>query len=61
MEVDEGAARAKGWTAEHGGKTYFFCNPMCRESFAKDPASFLGKGKGAGGMGKMHGTGGSGR
>ncbi|MCG6925311.1 MAG: heavy metal translocating P-type ATPase [Acidobacteria bacterium] len=26
---------------EHEGKTYYFCNPGCREKFAADPGSFL--------------------
>jgi YHS domain-containing protein len=55
MEVDEATARAKGWVSEHGGKTYYFCNPACKASFEKAPASFLGKGKGEGAGSEGHG------
>jgi Cu+-exporting ATPase len=27
--------------AEHGGQTYFFCHPSCRDRFSADPESFL--------------------
>ncbi|MBM3940779.1 MAG: YHS domain-containing protein [SAR202 cluster bacterium] len=30
-----------GSTAEHEGKTYYFCAPGCRETFKKDPTKFL--------------------
>jgi Cu+-exporting ATPase len=39
MEVDisvPGALRA-----EYQGKTYYFCNPACKESFQKSPAKYL--------------------
>ncbi len=42
MKVDPGAAR--GGSHEHAGKTYFFCNPRCRERFAADPAHWLDAG-----------------
>ncbi len=29
--------------AEYQGKTYYFCNPMCKENFLKDPAKYLTK------------------
>jgi RND family efflux transporter MFP subunit len=45
MDVDEGRARAAGRTADHGGKTYFFCADQCREAFRKEPANYM---KGAG-------------
>jgi len=45
MEVDETAARSEGRTTEFDGRTYFFCAPRCKESFEKDPSSFL-KGQG---------------
>ena len=28
--------------AEHEGRTYYFCNPRCREKFLAAPASYLG-------------------
>jgi len=36
-------ATARGGSFEHGGTTYYFCNPRCRERFAADPAAFLGE------------------
>jgi Cu+-exporting ATPase len=33
-------------THEHGGRTYYFCNPRCREKFIADPARYA---EGAGG------------
>ena len=38
MTVQPGAA--KGGSAEHGGQTYFFCNPRCREKFVADPGKY---------------------
>lgn len=29
-----------GGTAEHAGKTYYFCAPGCREAFKKEPAKY---------------------
>jgi Cu+-exporting ATPase len=29
---------------EHGGTTYYFCNPRCREKFAADPETYLRSG-----------------
>jgi Cu+-exporting ATPase len=29
--------------AEYQGRTYYFCNPMCKESFQKNPAKYLSK------------------
>jgi len=34
-------ANAKGGSHEHGGHTYYFCNPRCRERFAADPEKYL--------------------
>jgi Cu+-exporting ATPase len=34
-------ATAKGGSLEHGGHTFYFCNPRCRERFAADPAKYL--------------------
>jgi Cu+-exporting ATPase len=39
MEVEP--ATAGGGSAEHGGVTYWFCNPSCRERFVADPERFL--------------------
>ena len=39
MRVDP--EHPKGGTHVHGGMTYGFCNPRCRERFAEDPARFL--------------------
>jgi Cu+-exporting ATPase len=42
MKVDP--ARAAG-RADHGGRTYYFCNPKCRERFVADPERYLNKPK----------------
>jgi Cu+-exporting ATPase len=42
MHVDPNHAR--GGSHEHGGKTYYFCNPRCRERFVEDPERYLGAG-----------------
>jgi Cu+-exporting ATPase len=39
MKVDP--ATAKGGSHVHAGKTYWFCNPRCRERFAAEPGRFL--------------------
>jgi P-type Cu+ transporter len=36
-------ATARGGSFEHGGHTYHFCNPKCRERFAADPEKYLSK------------------
>ena len=47
MEVDVEQASGKyDWE----GKTYYFCGPMCREQFARNPAHFLENGPMPGGM-----------
>ena len=38
MSVDPASAAAK---LEHGGKTYYFCNPGCAEKFKADPAKYM--------------------
>ena len=38
MQVDEKSAAA---TYEYQGKTYYFCAPGCKASFAKDPEKYL--------------------
>jgi len=40
MTVNKAQAKA---TFEYKGTTYYFCNPGCKESFAKDPEKFLQK------------------
>jgi YHS domain-containing protein len=30
-----------GGTAEHDGKTYYFCGPGCRAEFQEDPQGYL--------------------
>jgi Cu+-exporting ATPase len=39
MDVVPG--QAAGGSAEHGGTTYWFCNPGCREKFVADAARYL--------------------
>jgi Cu+-exporting ATPase len=41
MSVDPAAAR--GGSATHEGKTYYFCCPSCREKFRADPGRYLKK------------------
>jgi len=48
MEVDEKTAKYK---TEYKGKTYYFCNPFCKETFDANPAKY------AGGETKSHGHG----
>jgi Cu+-exporting ATPase len=38
MLVDPATAKHK---AEHEGRTYYFCNPRCREKFVAEPARYL--------------------
>lgn len=37
MDVDPATAR---WSAEHAGRTYYFCAPACKRQFLADPAAF---------------------
>ena len=39
MDVVPG--QAAGGSAEHGGTTFWFCNPGCRQKFLADPARYL--------------------
>lgn len=41
MNVDPETAR--GGSLAHAETVYYFCNPRCRDKFAADPASYLGK------------------
>jgi Cu+-exporting ATPase len=34
-------ATAKGGSATHAGKTYYFCNPRCRDKFSAEPVRYL--------------------
>lgn len=47
MDVEPG--HAGGGSAEHQGRTYWFCNPVCREKFVADPARYLEPRPGVGG------------
>ncbi|HSD27732.1 MAG TPA: heavy metal translocating P-type ATPase, partial [Vicinamibacteria bacterium] len=49
MKVDP--ATARGGSHEHAGKTYWFCNPRCRERFASDPRHWLKAGPSMAAMG----------
>ncbi|MFI5089953.1 MAG: heavy metal translocating P-type ATPase [Terriglobales bacterium] len=54
MMVDP--ATARGGSAEHVGKTYYFCNPRCAERFRAEPAKYLSpdyKPAGMAGMGMV--------
>jgi Cu+-exporting ATPase len=42
MEFDREEASA---TFEHKGKTYYFCNPGCKERFAADPEKHIAREK----------------
>ncbi|MBE0555894.1 MAG: efflux RND transporter periplasmic adaptor subunit, partial [Proteobacteria bacterium] len=41
MNIDEDRSKAEGNLLEYKGKTYFFCEPQCREDFRKDPERYL--------------------
>lgn len=42
-------------TQEYQGKTYYFCSPGCKASFAKEPAKYVKAGpQSAGGMSAGH-------
>ncbi len=41
MEVNEARALAAGLVSEHGGKSWFFCAPECRQEFEKDPGTYV--------------------
>jgi YHS domain-containing protein len=40
MDVDEQKAAA---TAQHEGKTYYFCSQACKDAFEKDPHKYAHK------------------
>lgn len=41
MEVDTGTAKYK---TLYKGKVYYFCSPMCKEEFEKNPEHYLAHG-----------------
>ncbi len=45
MAVDEKTAKIK---SEYMGKTYYFCNQMCKETFDENPAKYAGESEGSG-------------
>nr|MDO8134954.1 YHS domain-containing protein [Candidatus Njordarchaeum guaymaensis] len=38
MEINEKTAT---WKSEHKGKTYFFCSPMCKQKFDRNPEKYI--------------------
>jgi len=38
MEIDEKTAR---WKSEHDGKTYYFCSPICKQKFDRNPEKYI--------------------
>ena len=40
MELDPSETKL---TAEYKGKTYYFCNIACKDSFVSDPQKYLDK------------------
>ena len=38
MEVDPETAK---WKSEYKGKTYYFCTPMCKQKFDRDPEKYV--------------------
>jgi YHS domain-containing protein len=43
MKID----RSKAVTAEHAGRTYYFCSDHCRSQFQADPDGYTRKGRAA--------------
>jgi Cu+-exporting ATPase len=41
MQVEPAQAEAKGLTAEHDGRTYWFCGRGCMLDFKEDPQRYL--------------------
>ncbi len=46
-------ATARGGSAEHAGKTYYFCNPRCAERFRAEPTKYLNPDYKPAGMGMV--------
>ena len=38
MEVDEKTAK---WRSEYKGKAYYFCAPMCKQKFDRNPEKYI--------------------
>lgn len=38
MEIDEKTAKLK---SEYMAKTYYFCSPMCKQKFDRNPEEFI--------------------
>ena len=38
MEIDEKTAK---WKSDYNGKTYYFCSPICKEKFDRNPQKFI--------------------
>jgi len=38
MEIDEKTAK---WKSEYKGKTYYFCAPMCKQKFDRNPEKYV--------------------
>jgi Cu+-exporting ATPase len=41
MTVDIEQARSRNLTAEHDGKTYYFCSRGCKLDFEEDPGKYF--------------------
>ena len=41
MEIDEKTSKYK---SEYKGKQYYFCAPMCKQKFDRNPEKYLKKG-----------------
>lgn len=52
MQVDENTA---DWSAEHEGKTYYFCSPGCLNAFREQPEEYLTDDPGEAGHEHHHG------
>jgi len=38
MEIDEKTAK---WKSEYKGKNYYFCSPMCKQKFDRNPEKYI--------------------
>jgi YHS domain-containing protein len=38
MEINEKTAK---WKSEYKGKTYYFCAPMCKQKFDRNPEKYI--------------------
>jgi len=38
MDINEKTAK---WKSEHKGKTYYFCSPMCKQKFDRNPENYI--------------------